>query len=531
MEFSDKDRQNIGATRRQVLKGMAAAAPFVGVGGFALSTPAAYAATDPDTVVVTIGTEIVTLDPDRYSNWNDYWVIGNMFEGLQKPDLNGDLVPALAEAIDLSADGLVYTITLRNGATFHNGAAVTSDDAIFSLERTFDPETRNQRRTLLSTNIDGVERVDDRTFRLKLKNIDSETISKFSLYWQIKPKAYVEEVGDEGFASAPIGTGPYKFVERRPNQHVMMTRFEEYWGEKPETRNVTLKIVPEEQARLAQVLAGEADIVTPISPVVAERLKGSTQVNVVQVKSLLNVILFYSTLHPETAKKDVRHALSYAIDRESMRKSLVLGYATQQELWCTDAQPGCDNSGVDPFTYDPKKARALLEQANFDFDKPIKFLGQAGGRVAASRETCETIAQYYSQVGVKTELELLEFGAWNAIKGAEVKDPSYAVIFSTAPDPSKDVAYKLAVNTNSKTRSAYVFDTDNDAMLAKMNSFIDPQERYDYLNKILRRIHDEAFLLPLWAMDSLYVTAKNIDLKVPPYLSFTVLDKVTKTTS
>lgn len=528
MEEKFDDRRNGGASRRNVLKGAALTVPIAGLMGMGLRMPTAHAATDLDTLVVTVGNEISTLDPDHYSNWNDYWVIGNMFEGLYRPDLNGDLVPALAESIELEDDGLTYTITIRDGATFHNGELVTSDDAIFSLNRTFDPETRNQRRTLLSTNIDSVERVDDRTFRLHLKNIDSETVAKFSIYWQIKPKKYIEEVGDEGFAAHPIGTGPYKFLERRPNQFVLMQAYDGYWGDKPLIDKVMLKIVPEEQSRLAQVMAGEADVATPISPVVAARLLDSPDVNIVQVKALLNCVLFYSSLHPETAKKEVRQGLSFAIDREAMRKSLVLGYASQQELWCTEAQPGCDLEGVEPYTYDPDRARALLEQADFDFSKPLKFLGQAGGRVAASKETCEAIAQYYNQIGVQVELELLEFGAWNAIKGAEVKDPSYAVIFSTAPDPSKDVAYKLAVNTNSKTRSAYVFDPENDAMLAKMNSFTDPEERYAYLNSIMRRLHDEAIILPLWAMDSLYITAKNVDLQVPPYLSFTVLNKVAK---
>ncbi len=511
-------------TRRDFIKHSALAASLSGIAG----APAAAAGSDPNSLVVTVGNEIATLDPDHYSNWNDYWVIGNMFEGLYRPNLQGDLVPALAETVDISQDGLVYTVTLRQGAKFHNGEPVTSDDAIFSLHRTFDPAIRNQRGLLLSANIAAIDRLDDRRFRLTLKGIDAETIEKFSLYWQVKPKAYIEKVGNEGFAARPIGTGPYQFVERRPNQYIRMKVFADYWGERPRIANVTLKIVPEEQSRLAQVMTGEADIVTPVSPFVAERLKSMPTVKVVKVDALLNVFLFYSTLHPETAKLEVRRALSYAVDREAMRKSLVLGYAAPQELWCVKGQPACDTSGVEPYSYDPKKARALLEQANFDFSKPIKFLGQAGGRVAASKETCEAITQYYRQIGVQVTLELLEFGAWNVIKGAQVKDPSYAVIFSTGPDPSKDVAYKLAVNTQSKTRSAYVFDPDNDAMLARMAAFTDQEERRKFLNKIMRYLHDKAYILPLWALDSLYVTGKNVDLNVPPYLSYTVLDHISK---
>jgi ABC-type transport system substrate-binding protein len=159
----------------------------------------------------------------------------------------------------------------------------------------------------------------------------------------------------------------------------------------------------------------------------------------------------------------------------------------------------------------------------------LRFVGQAPGRVAASKETCEAITEYWKRIGVQVNLEILEFGAWNAIKQAKVKDPTVAMIYATGPDPSKDVAYKLLVNTQSNLATSWVWDKRHDEMLGRMNSISDAAQRNAYINKILRRLHEEAYYMPLWANDTLFVTGKAVQFDVPPYLSFTTLEKVTKT--
>jgi peptide/nickel transport system substrate-binding protein len=518
-------------SRRQLMRGVALSAPLLGLASLGGQIRSAIAATSADTLVVSIGNDIGNLDPDHYASWNDYWFYGNVFQGLFQPNLDGDLEPGLAESYEQSADGLSHTFTLRAGAKWHNGDPVTSDDVIFSYQRSIDPATRNRRASLIGRNVASIEKIDDRRFTVKLNAIDAETIAKFSLYWQVKPKKYIETVGDDAFAAKPVGSGPYKFVERRANQYIKLAKFDDYWGPKSHVAEVTINIVPEEQSRIAQVMAGESDMATPISPVVADRLKDSNDVKVVTVPALVNIVLFLSTLHPETSKLEVRQAICHAIDRKAMLESIMLGYGAPEELWCVESQPSCDLTGVTTYDYDPDKARDLLKKANFDFSKPIKFLGQAPGRVAASKETCEAIVAYLQQVGITANLELLEFGAWNAIKSAEQgkKDPSYAIIYGTAPDPSKDVAYKLAINTGATVRAGYVFDPENEAMLQKMNSFTSMEERYAFQNKIMRQLHDKAYILPLWANDTIYVAAKNVDIRVPSYLAFAPLNNVAKT--
>ena len=517
-------RDQKGLSRRHILQG-AVALPLANAGMLA-SFNTAWSQTTK-ALTIAIGSDIGNLDPDKYTNWNDYWAYGNMFEGLFRPNDKGDLVPALAEKHEVSADGLSHKFTLR-AAKFHNGDPVTSDDFIFSVARTRDPAIQNQRASLLNNIVD-IERHDEKSFTVKLKVIDADTIAKLSLYWQLKPKKYIEQVGNAEFSKKPVGTGPFQFVDRQSAQFLKMKAFPDYWGPKSKVSEVTIKIAPEEQSRLAQVMAGEADVATPISPVLAARIATMPTLQVVRVPAFTNILVYFNKFHTETQKPEVRQALCMAVDRQALLKSIMLGYAAQQELWCTAAQPACSLDGVTPYKYDPDRARDLLKKANFDFGKPLRFVGMAPGRVAASKETCEAIAEYVKRIGVQVDLQILEFGAWNQIKQAKQKDPTVGMIYATGPDPSKDVGYKLQVNTHSSLATSWVFDKDNDEMLAKLNNFTDLKEREAFINKMLRRLHEQAYFLPLWANDTLYVTSKNVNFTVAPFLAFAPLQDVTKT--
>ena len=151
-------KSRIVKSRRRFLQ--AAGASLAGVGALAVPFNTAWAA-DAKSLVIVIGSDVGSLDPDKYTNWNDYWAYGNMFEGLYRPNEKGDLVPGLAEWSEVSPDGLTYKFRLRAGAKFHNGDPVTSDDVIFSLNRSRDPAIQNQRASLLD-NIADVVRTDDR---------------------------------------------------------------------------------------------------------------------------------------------------------------------------------------------------------------------------------------------------------------------------------------------------------------------------------------------------------------------------------
>lgn len=488
--------------------------------------PYARAAGKPS-LTMTTGSDFSSLDPDKYVTGQDYLLYGNMFEGLYGVDENGKLAPALAEKCDISADGLAYTFTLRRGAIWHNGDPVTSDDVIFSIKRTAEPG-RNTRTTFITGNIANVDRVDDRQFTVRLKAVDALTLEKLGLHWQVKPKAYIEKVGDAGFAAHPIGSGPFEFVERRPAQYVKMRAFEKHWGRVPKIGEVLVKIAPEEQSRLAQVLAGESDVVWPISPVLSSRLAGSPNVQVIRVPTYLNALIKFNGNHAELRKREVRQAFAMAIDRVQLFKTMIGDYGSPEELWCSSGQIGC-NAPVTPYPFDPKQARALLEKAKFDFSTPVKFVAMAPGRVAQSKETAEVITANLQNVGVQVDLKVTEYGAWTVIHGAKEKDPTVAMIFALAPDPSVDVAYRLQTQIARTGTWSWAPLPELDEKLSRVNNFTDLAAREKFVGEILQRVHEEALVLPLWAINTVYIAKKSVDFKIPPSLSAPLLWNVNKT--
>ena len=506
-------------SRRTVLSGTAAAA-IAGV----VST--SVKAQGKPSLTMTTGSDFSSLDPDKYVTGQDYLLYGNMFEGLYGLDGNSDLVPALAERCDISADGLTYTFTLRAGAIWHNGDPVTADDVIFSIKRTLDPG-RNSRSAFIAGNIADFEQLDNRRVQVRLKSVDALTLEKLGLHWQVKPKAYIESVGDDGFARHPIGSGPFEFVERRPNQFVKMKAFGKHWGRVPKVNDVTIKIAAEEQGRLAQVMAGESDVVWPVSPVLASRLGNQPNLQVLRVPTFLNALLKLNGKHPEISKRGVRQALAMAIDREQLFKTMILGYGDRQELWCTAGQIGCDAT-VQPYLYDPKKARSLLEESRFDFATPLKFITMAPGRVAQSKETAEVITEFLQRVGIKIDLRVLEFGAWSAVHSAKEKDSTVAFLFATAPDPSKDVAYRLQTQIASTGAFTWASLPDLDQKLLKINAFTDLAARAKYVGELLASIHEQAMVVPLWSLNTVYVARKGIDFSIPPFLSAPLLWNINK---
>lgn len=479
-------------------------------------------------LTIAIASDFVSLDPDKYVTWNDHWIYGNLFEGLYEPDFSGKLVPGLAERCDIEAGGLAYACTLRAGALWHNGDPVTTDDVLFSWSRSIGPELHYQRAGMLTQNITGIERVDDRRFIVRLRNPDAMTMEKLSLYWQVKPKKYIEAVGNDEFARKPVGSGRFQFVERRANEFVRIRAFDQHWAGPPKAAEIVIKIVPEEQSRITQVMSGEADVATPLSPVLAARLKSMPNLAIVEVPAFQNVQIKFNTNQPETAKKLVRQALTMAIDRDQIEKTLMIGYARRQEMWCTSGQIGCDPSAVQPYPFDPARARQMLEEAKFDFNTPLRFVGLASGRVPQSKETVELIAQYLQKIGVKTTLDIMEFGTWARVHAAPDKDKTIALFFTTQPDPYTDMSYRLDITTRIGAAGTWANDQQVDEMVSRVNTVTDATERERLMTKILARIHDEALYMPLWSLPNLYLTTKGVDFKVPPYIAYGALWEVTK---
>ena len=182
-------------------------------------------------------------------------VLFNIYEGLVKPDTDGNLLPAVAEAVSVNETADVYTYTLREGVRFHNGNTVTVGDVVFSLSRAAGLETGDP----LVADVAGIQSVKaegDRTVVVTLKAPDTEFNSHMTV-------AVIPEGVDP--AREVVGTGPFRFVSRTPQESVVLERFDDYWGEKALPSKVTLKVIPDAQTMVMSLRSGAIDLAARLS--------------------------------------------------------------------------------------------------------------------------------------------------------------------------------------------------------------------------------------------------------------------------
>ena len=191
------------------------------------------------------------LDPAETEAFSTpFMVLYAVHDALVKPMPGGLNTPSLAESWQESKDHLTYTFTLRKNARFHNGEPVTAEDVKFSFER-----YKGASATLLKEKVKDVQVLGPTQVRFVLKEPWADFMTFYGTTasgaaW-IVPKKYVQQVGEDGFKTAPVGAGPYKVVSFKPGVEIVMEAFDGYWRKAPSVKRLVMRSMPEETTRAA----------------------------------------------------------------------------------------------------------------------------------------------------------------------------------------------------------------------------------------------------------------------------------------
>ena len=480
---------------------------WAAVTGLALATPTGVALAQK-TITAAVGIDPASIDPHKISGGGDYQFFNHIFEGLYGHDNAGKLAPELALSHEVSADGKEYTFKLRPNVKFHNGEAFTAEDVKFSWQRSNDPEIKNPRAAILTRN--DVEVIDDLTVKLKLKQPDAALIENLGEFFYIVDKTTTEKTGNDDVGRHPIGTGPFRFVSRRIREQTEFAAFPDHWGKKPKIDRLVMKMVSDPQTRIAMLRAGEVDAIVNVPPQVAKQLEADKNVNVIVSPSFQNIFIAISVkaAHGQFANPKVRQALNHAIDRKTLINRVMFGFATPVAVQCNIQITGCD-IGKEPYAYDPKKAKAMLEEAKFDFTRTYEFTGLAPGRAAQSKEVAEAVGFYLGQVGVKTKMEFLEYGAWLARVSAREYDKQ-DMFWQNWTDYNNDPMGRLPRAWRTGGSLSWNSDPVLDEMIDAANAFTDPKAREVHLKKLFTHAYDNPPWIFLWTTNEVYATRKNV---------------------
>ncbi|WP_325199299.1 ABC transporter substrate-binding protein [Oscillibacter sp.] len=357
--------------------------------------------THPNEITVGIAQDLdESLDPHKAVAAGTKEVMFNVFEGLMKPTPEGDLIPAVAEKYEISDDQLTYTFTIRDGIKFHNGDPVTVLDVVHSLEHAGSDSDGVVPIEAFSA-IEKLEPLDEHTLSITLAEPNSEFLSYLTA--AILPASY--ELQD----TAPVGTGPFKFVSRAAQDSIVLERFEDYWGEKAYLDKVTYKIIENADSILMSLQSGAVDLFAHLTSTQVAQLGDEFNIeegtmNLVQAMYLNNAVEPFNNVK-------VRQALCCAVDR---RQILDLAFDGYGSLIGSSMYPAFgkyfDESLTNHYPHDVEKAKALLAEAGYPdgFSMTITVPSNYQPHI----DTAQVIVEQLKQVGVTAEILPVTWESW-----------------------------------------------------------------------------------------------------------------------
>jgi peptide/nickel transport system substrate-binding protein len=469
--------------------------------------PSAQAQTK-DTLVVALVSHAPTLDPHMHFERVGVLVNINMFDSLLHKNTKLQYEPSLATSWKSLSD-TQWEFKLRKGVKFHNGDPLTAQDVKYSFERVLDqskksPQYGNIRavKEVRIVDADTIHLVTDKPFPLLLERL---------VFFPIVPKAHFEKVGDQAFGlTAPVGTGPWKFVEWKKDQHIRLEAFDQHWRGKPAFKHLVIRAIPEISTQIAEMKTGGVDLIRNVSADHVPELK-SHPLTYVSSAPILRV--HYVELDMRSApmdKKLVRQAANYAIDKQAVIQKLMGGLGQQV---ATTVQPlafGHD-AEVKPYPYDPKKAKELLAQAGYANGVDITL----HSAFIEFRPVFEAITQMLTEVGIRTTPRLWDPGpAWNKFLQTECKATNgyYGSWGNYSVFDADAVLHPLYhTEPGGWIGKHYTRVEGLDRLIDDARSTVDQPRRKQVYSQIQRMIKEEAPAIFLWTQYDTLAISKKVE--------------------
>ena len=354
---------------------------------------------DPDAVVtVRLVSEPSNLDIRETAGAAlDQILIDNVYQGLVSRTPDQKIEPELASDYKISSDGLIYTFTLRDGVTFHDGSPLTVDDVVWSLEQVKSNASYSDSDRL--TRVQSIA-ANGKDVVLTLSQPDS------SLLWNLTGRAGLVLKKDDTTdrKTKANGTGPYKLTSWKQGDSITFDRNDAYWGDKAKVKEVVFSYIPDNQAALNGALAHELDVVTGFDANLKDQIEANGDFTLVLGKSTDKGTLAMNSTKAPLSDKRVRQAIRQAIDHNAIVKALGAGQTLYGPI--PELDPGYEDlSSTAPF--DPAAAKKLLADAGVsDLTLTLTIPSFYGTTVP------QLLTSDFKKVGVKLTVNSVEFPAW-----------------------------------------------------------------------------------------------------------------------
>ena len=444
--------------------------------------------TDSGSVVVGITQDLDSLDPHKAVAAGTHEVLFNVFEGLVKPDDEGNLNPAVASDYKVNEEGDVYTFILRDGITFHNGEKVTVDDVVYSIRRAaglLEGESSDINiNTALQSNLKSVEKTDESTIVLTLNEPDTELLAYLT-----ESDCAIIPADYDAQETAPVGTGPFKFVSYTPLDSMVIERYDGYWNTEkmPQIEKATFKICSDTDSAFLELQSGGIDIFPYLTDEQANQL--STDTFNVEIGNM-NLVqgLFLNNKTAPFDNESVRKALCLAIDRQAIIDMVAGGNGT---VIGSNMFPGLENYYNDSvatlYSVDTNKAKELLAEAGYE--DGLSFTITVPSNYQYHIDTAQVIVEQLKQIGVTAEINLVDWSTWLSDVYTN-RDYQATVIGLDGNLSPKDLLDRYAsdADNNFVNYSSEEFDT----VLKKAVSTTDEESKVQYYKDLQELLANDA---------------------------------------
>lgn len=437
----------------------------------------------------------------------------SVYDTLVYQDLDGSLVPGLAESWEVSPDGLVYTFHLRRDVVFHDGTPFNAQAVKFNLDRISSPETLSRKAADMLGPYDRTEVVDDDTVEVHFQEPYAPFLDSASqVYLGMASPAAVEQWGAE-YQLHQVGTGPFIFQEYVPSDHLTLVRNPDYaWA--PEVYDhdgpayldeIEFRFYTDPAVRALALESGEVHVMGELPPQDAVRLEGGEgfQLHLVPVPGQ-PLEFFLNTNKPPTDDLRVRQALIYATDRQAIVDTIFLGYSPVAHGPLAASTMGYEPAVEEIYSHDPAQAAALLDGAGWvdsdgdgqrDKDGQPLVLQTYLMTWGYLPEVGQILQAQLQQVGIGLDIQVLAFPA--AIEAAAEGAHNLMPMTFSSSDPSVLNTAYLSSNADGGFNWSKVRDPELDRLLLEATREMDVQRRAEIYGQIQVMIMNEALILPI----------------------------------
>ncbi|MEX5720331.1 ABC transporter substrate-binding protein [Geodermatophilus maliterrae] len=375
-----------------------------GGGGDAVDTGGGGGGGGGDTLVAAVSAEPDQFDPHVTTAYPSFQVLENVYDTLVVPNAEDlTMEPSLAESWETSEDGLTWTFTLREGVTFHDGSEFDSADVVYSYNRIIDEELSNSFRF---QNVESVAADGPQTVVITLTQPTPNLLERIGSFkgMAILPEGAADQVD---LTTEAVGTGPFR-LESSDASSTVLTAYEDYWGGTPSIGGVEFRYVTEPAAALTALQNGEVQWTDNIPPQQIESLRGD---DTIELQTTPSVDYWYMSMNyarPPFDNRDVRRAISFAVDREAVAEAAWFGAAQPNQT--AIPEDSFFHTDYAPFERDPDQARQLLAQAGVQ--TPLTMGLMVTDEFPETITAAQVIASQLGEVGIEVDIETLDFATW-----------------------------------------------------------------------------------------------------------------------